>query len=281
LGKAENTLNALLGQTGQKISDFSNVKDIKTQAADELAKAVASSESLIGRGADVVSKVAASNPVKYIGKGATALGATMDVADSLMAVRDAYKDDYDSNTAEAAAYRQRLEEAQAGGIVGGAKFLGSQIYNLTPAIYGGGGNTVSGVKDMIDTQSNLQNETIAAEGEVGLNKMRMASAERKSAQREPYVAALLPAADPNLPENERRAAQKRAFAKLPKEERSRILEQAEVNMTVDKMLTRDPALKQFIESDPERGAEMMNEMRTQATEQRRLFKEKQKNTGRP
>ena len=51
-------------------------------------------------------------------------------------------------------------------------------------------------------------------------------------------------------------------------------------MTVDKMLTRDPALKQFIESDPERGAEMMNEMRTQATEQRRLFKEKQKNTGR-
>lgn len=254
-------------------------------AAKELAKFTAQTQSVAGKAlsktANVVSKVANSKIAKGAGKGATVLGAGMDIVDSIGAVGSVYSDDYDSNNAEAAAYREKVAKFGEAGTLGKAGMIAKETYNLTPAVLGGGGNTVSGVKAMIDTQTNLMEETIGGEGDVALGKMRSAMYERDRAKREPYLAPLLPAADPNLPENERRAAQQRAFAKLPKEERSRILDQAEVNMTVDKMLTKDPTLKQFIESDPERGAEMMNELRTQATEQRRLFKEKQKNTGRP
>lgn len=281
LSAAENTLNTLLQPSGQTLADFADPKAIKLQAADELAQATARSKSLLGKTANVVSDVANSKIAKVAGKGAALIGAGFDVADSIGAVGSVYSDDYDSNNAEAAAYREKVAKFGEAGALGKAGMIAKETYNLTPAVLGGGGNTVSGITAMIDTQTNLMNETIEGAGDVALGKMRSQMIERDIAKREPYLAPLLPAADPNLPENERRAAQQRAFAKLPKEERSRILDQAEVNMTVDKMLTKDPTLKQFIESDPERGAEMMNELRTQATEQRRLFKEKQKNTGRP
>jgi hypothetical protein len=282
LGAAENKLNTLLQASGQTLSDFPNANAVRTQAVAEAAQVAARSKSPLGKLANVASRAANSKAGTGVGKAATGLGAAMDVVDSVSAVKSVYKDDYDSNTPEAAAYRKRLEEAEQGGVGGAAKFLASETYNLTPAVLGGGGNTVSGVKNIIDTQTNLKTEIQEGEGEIAADKLRASIADRRASQRQPYLEPLLPAADPNLPPAERKAAQQRAFAKLPSEDRSKILEQAEVNMRVDQMLSKDPTLRQFIESsDPERASQMMDELRTQASEQRRLFNEKRKNAGRP